>query len=69
MGEILFEKEKHENTTQKYMESVYIKASEKLYHGVQVIVGDFNDRSRREYGPSRMIYKERKIHIVPIVHT
>lgn len=69
MGEILFEKEKLENTIQAYMESVSIKATEKLYHGVQLIVGDFNDRSRREYGPSRMIYKERKIHIEPIVNT
>jgi len=69
MGEILLEKEKHENTTQTYMESVCIEATEKLYHGVQLILGDFNDRSRREYGPSRMIYKERKIHIEPIVNT
>jgi len=69
MGEILFEKEKHEATTQSYMESVCVEATEKLYHGVQIIVGDFNDRSRREYGPSRMIYKERKIHIEPIVNT
>jgi len=69
MGEILFEKEKHEATTQSYMESVCVEATEKLYHGVQIIVGDFNDRSRREYGPSRMTYKERKIHIEPIVNT
>jgi len=69
MGEILFEKEKHESTTQSYMESVCVEATEKLYHGVQIIVGDFNDRSRREYGPSKMIYKERKIHIEPIVNT
>ena len=69
MGEILVEKEKNEIATQKYMESVCIEATEKLYHGVQIIVGDFNDRSRREYGPSRMLYKERKIHIAPIVNT
>lgn len=69
MGEILLEKEKQEEALQSYMESVYIEATEKLYHGVQLIVGDYNDRSRREYGPSRMIYKERKIHINPIVNT
>lgn len=69
MGDILLEKEKQENTIQSYMESIFIEATEKLYHGVQLIVGDFNDRSRREYGPSRMIYKERKIHIDPIVNT
>ena len=69
MGEILNEKEKQESTIQSYMESVCIEATEKLYHGVQIIVGDFNDRSRREYGPSRMLYKERKIHIEPIVNS
>jgi len=69
MGEILLEKEDLEKTIQTYMESVYIEATEKLYHGVQLIVGDFNDRSRREYGPSRIIYKERKVHIEPLVNT
>lgn len=69
MGEILFEKEKHESTIQTYMENVYVEATEKLYHGVQLILGEYNDRSRREYGPSRMIYKERKIHIDPLVNT
>jgi uncharacterized protein (DUF342 family) len=69
MGEILLEKEALEQTLQDYMTSVYVEATEKLYHGVELIVGDFNDRSRREYGPSRMIYKDRKIHIDPIVNT
>lgn len=69
MGELLFEKDKQESTIQSYMESVFIEASENLYNGVQIIVGDFNDRSRREYGPSRMIFKERKIHIEAIVNT
>ena len=69
MGAILLEKEKQEKTIQSYMESVYVEATEKLYHGVQLIVGDFNDRSRREYGPSRIIYKERKVFIDPLVNT
>lgn len=69
LGEILLEKEAHEKATLDYMEGVYVEATEKLYHGVELIVGDFHDRSRREYGPSKMIYKERKIHIDPIVHT
>lgn len=69
LGEILLEKEALETATQDYMESIYVEATEKLYHGVELIVGDFNDRSRREYGPSRMIYKERKVHIDPIVNT
>ncbi|MDX2368462.1 MAG: FapA family protein [Colwellia sp.] len=69
MGETLLEKEVLEKAIQDYMESVYVEATEKLHHGVQLIIDSFNDRSRREYGPSRMIYKERKIHIDPIVHT
>ncbi|MEW6983043.1 DUF342 domain-containing protein [Colwelliaceae bacterium 6471] len=68
MGEILGEKETLEQEMQTYMCSVSIEATEKLYHGVEIIVGDYKDRSRREYGPSRMYYKERKIHIEPILH-
>jgi len=69
MGETLLEREALEKKTQDYMESIYIEATEKLHHGVQLIIDSFNDRSRREYGPSRMIYKERKIIIDPIVNT
>ena len=69
MGEILFEKEAYEKAIIDYMESVSIIANEKLHHGVQFILGDIKDRSRREYGPSKMIYKERKIHIEPLINT
>lgn len=69
MGEKLNEKEVLENTLQDYMTSVYIEATEKMYQGVELIVGDFNDRTRREYGPSKMIYRERKVLIDPIVNT
>jgi uncharacterized protein (DUF342 family) len=69
MGEALLEKEALEKTIQDYMASVYVEATEKLNHGVQLIIDSFNDRTRREYGPTRMIYKERKIHIDPIVNT
>jgi len=69
MGEVLNEKEAIEESLQNYMSSVYIEATEKLCQSVELIVGDFNDRSRREYGPSKMIYRERKILIDPIVNT
>ena len=69
MGEALLEKEALEKTIQDYMASVYVEATEKLHHGVQLIIDSFNDRTRREYGPTRMTYKERKIHIDPIVNT
>lgn len=67
MGECLNEKEKIETELQAYMASVYVAATEKLYHGVEMIVGEFHDKSKREYGPSKMKYKERKIIIDPIV--
>ncbi len=69
MGEILNEKEAFEEEYQAYITSVYVEATEKLYHGVQLIVGDFQDKTRREYGPTKMNYKERKIHLDPIVNT
>ena len=68
MGEALEEKETLEKAIQDYMESIYIEATEKLHHGVQLIIDSYNERSRREYGPSRMLYKERKVFIDPIVN-
>ena len=68
MGELLIEKTTMEETIQNYMESVYVEATEKIHHGVQLIIDTYNDRSRREYGPSKMVYKEKKIHIVPKVN-
>ncbi|MGB1262381.1 MAG: DUF342 domain-containing protein [Cognaticolwellia sp.] len=69
MGKYLTEKETLEEALQTYMCSVYVEANEKVYQGVQVAVGEFHERTRREYGPSRLFYKERKIHIDPIVLT
>ncbi|MBA6232010.1 MULTISPECIES: DUF342 domain-containing protein [unclassified Colwellia] len=69
MGEILNEKEVFEEKLQAYMTSVFVEATEKLYHSVQVIVGDFQDKTRREYGPTKVNYKERKVHFNPIVNT
>jgi len=69
MGEVLNEKEALDEEIQQYMASVFIEATEKIYQGVQLIVGDFQDKTKREYGPSKMIYKERKIVVDPIVHT
>ncbi|MCO4799578.1 MAG: DUF342 domain-containing protein [Colwelliaceae bacterium] len=69
MGKLLNEKELLEEEKSQYMSSVYIEATERIYHGVQLIVGEFHDKTKREYGPSRMIYKERKVIIDPIVNT
>ncbi|MFT5528929.1 MAG: hypothetical protein ACI9C0_000598 [Alteromonadaceae bacterium] len=68
IAEILEEKRRLEENSQKYMSSICVEATEKLYHGVVFTAGDFYERSRREYGPSRVIYKDRLIHIEPIVH-
>jgi uncharacterized protein (DUF342 family) len=69
MGQILVEKDFAEEKLQDYMASVYVEATDKLHHGVELIIGKYNDRTRREYGPSRMCYKERKIIIDAITHT
>lgn len=69
MGEILIEKENVEAEMQTYMTEVYIEATERIYHGVQMNVGDFNDKTKREYGPSKMVYFERKVRVEPIVHS
>lgn len=69
MGELLNEKELIDEEMNQYMTSVYIEATEKIYQGVQLFVGDFHEKTKREYGPSRMCYKERKVIIDPIVHS
>ncbi len=47
----------------------YVVGTERLYHGVEMRVGDFHERTKREYGPSKLIYSERKVHIEPLVNT
>ncbi|WP_426358307.1 DUF342 domain-containing protein [Pseudocolwellia sp. HL-MZ19] len=69
MGEILIEKEIIEAHIQSYMTEVYIEATERIYHGVKLNVGEFNERTKREHGPSKMFYLERKVHIEPLIHT
>jgi hypothetical protein len=69
LGETLNNKALAEEELQTYMTSIFIEATDKLYHGVEMIVGDFNYRSRREYGSSKMVYCERKIIIQPIVNS
>ncbi|MDO6445839.1 FapA family protein [Colwellia sp. 1_MG-2023] len=69
MGELLNEKELVEEEKNIYMASVFIEANERIYHGVQLIVGEFHEKTKREYGPSKMRYKERKIIIDPIVNS
>ncbi|REL32146.1 DUF342 domain-containing protein [Thalassotalea euphylliae] len=67
MGDILNEKEKMENQLQEFMASVYLEANEKLFQSVEFTVGDCMERTKREFPPSRMRYKDRKIIIDPIV--
>ena len=63
------EKENKDKEIQDYMCNVYLEATEKIYQGVQLNVGDFNDSTKREYGPSKMVYHERKVHVEPIINT
>jgi uncharacterized protein (DUF342 family) len=67
MAEFSAEKESYKGTLQAYMSSGSVEASEKVYHGVQVIIGECHDKTRREYGPSRFIFKDQKVHIEPLV--
>jgi uncharacterized protein (DUF342 family) len=67
MAEFSAEKESYKEKLQQYMTSGSVEASEKVYHGVQVIIGEYHDKTRREYGPSRFIYKDQKVHIEPLV--
>ena len=69
MAGIIREKELAEQELQEYMASVYVVGTERLYHGVEMRVGDFHERTKREYGPSKLIYSERKVHIEPLVNT
>ena len=65
--ELVFEKESLDEILQEYMNNVFVEANERVYHGVQVTIGEFQEKSLREYGPSRFKYKERKVHISPLV--
>jgi uncharacterized protein (DUF342 family) len=67
IGALLFEKESSEERLQEYITSVYVEANERVYHGVQVVIGEFHNTTSREYGPSRFTYKVRKVHIDPMV--
>lgn len=67
MGNMLNERGELEQAMQDYMCSVYVEATNILYQHVEVHIGDFNDRTKREYPPSRMKYNERKVYVDPIV--
>ena len=69
LGDILVELEQAEEEFVQAQHQLKVEATEKLYHGVEVFIGDFYERSRREYGPSRLIYDKRKVIIDPIVNS
>jgi uncharacterized protein len=69
LAQIMEEKQDLEQRLQTYMSSVYIEATDKIYQGVELNIGEFVERTKREYGPSKMLYKERKVHIEPIIHS
>ena len=67
MAEFSADKESYKEKLHEYMTSGSVEASEKVYPGVQVIIGECHDKTRREYGPSRFIYQDQKVHIEPLV--
>jgi hypothetical protein len=62
------EKHQIEIQMQLYMEEVFVEGTEKVYHGVQMKIGDYIERTKRVYGPVRLRYFERKVLIDPIIH-
>jgi len=69
LAKILEEKQHIDEKMQAYMTRVFIEATEKMYQGVELSIGDYVERTKREYPPSKMLYHERKVHIEPIVHS
>lgn len=69
MAGIIREKELADQELQEYMSGVYVEGTERLYQGVEMRIGDFNERTKREYGPSKLLYSERKVFIEPIVNS
>lgn len=67
MGQLLNNKEELEESIEEYMTSIVLEGTERVYHGVQLFIGKYQEKTKREYGPSRLRYKERKIIIDPIV--
>lgn len=68
MGELLLQKQAQEASIQDYLNNTFVEAREKLFQGVEVHLGELCERSKREYGPSRMRYQDRKIIVDPIVN-
>ncbi len=68
LANLLEKKQQAEQALQTYMEHIFVAATEKAYQGVEMHIGDYFERTKREYGPSRMIYKERKVIIDPIIN-
>lgn len=68
LGTLLNSQEMLERRLNQLMQSVFVEATEKLYQEVTMEVDGFHERSRREYGPSKMFFKERKVHIEPLIH-
>lgn len=69
MGNMLLEKENKNTEIQDYLCNVSLEATEKIYQNVQLNVGDFTGSTKREFGPSKMVYHEREIHVEPIINT
>jgi uncharacterized protein (DUF342 family) len=67
MGDIMVHKDNMEQRLERFMSGIMVEATDTLYEGVEVFIGEYTDKSRRRYGPSRMIYQDRKIIIDAIV--
>jgi len=69
VNEFHIEKEIIESQVKTYMNEIVIEATERIYHGVKFNIGEFNEKTKREHGPSKMYYAQRRVHIEPIIHS
>ena len=69
MGEFVINKRSLDEDFKKYINNIHVEATEKFFHGVQVTIGEHKERTKREYGPSRIKYKNREVIIDPITST
>ncbi len=69
MGKLIEDKKPIEEEITNYLSSINIEATEKLNHGVEISVGKINNRTQREYGPSKISVLDKEIFISPLVNT
>ena len=66
-GQLNVQKENLQKERTALMESLYVRAFERVYAGVRVEIGNDAYRTTREHGPSTIQFYERKVHVDPLM--